>query len=63
MNEPVLCGFIWCHGNRDFSVFETEIDKEDREAIEKILMKYDTTGTSERNCWDLRFKDVLATEY
>ena len=64
MKEPELCGFIWCHGDRDFSVFETDaISKEDRDAIEKILSKYDTTGTSERNCWYSRFCDVLATEY
>lgn len=64
MNEPVLCGFVWCHGNKDFSLWETDaISEKDRHAIEAILAKYDTTGTSERSVWDRRISDVMCEEY
>lgn len=59
-----LCGFIWCHGNKDFGLWETDaISKEDTEKIETILAKYDTTGTSERNVWDSKISDVMCEEY
>lgn len=61
--HPVLCGFVWCHGNKDFSVHEVQIKKEDQEEIEKILSKYETEGSSERNCYDRKFSDVFAEEY
>ena len=59
-----LCGFVWCHGNKDFSVWETDaISEEDTNKIEEILAKYDTTGTSERSVWDRKFSDVFSEEY
>ena len=59
-----LCGFVWCHGKKDFSVWETDaISEEDREKIETILFKYDTTGSSVRNCWNDKFRDVFKEEY
>lgn len=62
--KNTLCGFVWCHGNMDFSCWETDaISEKDRHAIEKILSKYDTTGTSERNVWDRKFGDVFSEEY
>jgi len=61
--DPVLCGFVWCHGNKDFSAYEVNISKEDREAIEAILSKYQDDSTSERNCWDSKFSDVFMEEY
>lgn len=61
--KNVLCGFIYCHGNRDFSAWEVDITPEDQETIEKILQKYETCGTSERNVWDEKFSDVLHVEY
>lgn len=61
--EPVLCGFVWCHGKRDFGVWEGNISPEDQAAIEAILEKYADTGTSERNCWDRKFSDVFCEEY
>jgi len=62
--SPLLCGFIWCHGDKDFSIWETDaIAKEDRDKIEKILMKYESTGTGVRNCWDSKFSEVLCARY
>lgn len=61
--EPVLCGFVWCHGKRDFAVWEGDISPEDRAAIEAILEKYADTGTSERNCWKRTISDVFCEEY
>ena len=61
--EPVLCGFVWCHGRKDFSVCEVDIKPEDRAAIEQILIRYDTCGTSERNVWDRKFSDVFNEDY
>ena len=64
MDKTTLCGFIFCHGRKDFSVWETDaISKEDSEAIQKILNKYDTEGTSVRNCWDEKLSDVMNEEY
>lgn len=61
---PVLCGFVWCHGFRDFSVFETDaISREDRAKIEEILAQYDTTGTSLSDCYDSKFSDALSERY
>ena len=61
--EPVLCGFIWCHGHKDFSVCEVEMDLEGREAIEKILYKYVHEGTSVRNAWDEPFNELVREFY
>ena len=58
-----LCGFVWCHGNKDFTVYETDaISTEDQAKIEEILAKYDTTGTSERG-WDFKIEDVFCEQY
>ena len=59
-----LCGIVWCHGNKDFGVWETDaISAEDQAKIEEILAKYDTTGTSERNAWDSKISDLFSEEY
>ena len=59
-----LCGMVWCHGNKDFGVWETDaISEEDQAKIEEILAKYDTTGTSERNAWDSKISDLFSEEY
>ena len=59
-----LCGFVWCHGNKDFGVWETDaISAEDQAKIEEILAKYDTTGTSERNAWDAKISDLFSESY
>ena len=63
MREFKLCGFVWCHGNKDFGVWETTISAEDQAKIEEILAKYDTTGTSVRSAWDMEFKDLFNEEY
>lgn len=63
MEKNILCGFIWCHGAKDFSLYETDaISEEDRKAIETILSKYDTTGTSVRNVYE-DIKDYVCEEY
>lgn len=61
--KPVLCGFVYCHGNKDFSAWEVQLKKEDREAIERILSAYVIDGTSERNAWDCKISDVFSEEY
>ena len=59
-----LCGIVWCHGNKDFGVWETNaISEEDQAKIEEILVKYDTTGTSERSAWDSKISDLFSEEY
>ena len=59
-----LCGIVWCYGNRDFGVWETDaISEEDQVKIEVILAKYDTTGTSERSAWDSKISDLFSEEY
>ena len=52
-HEPVLCAFIWCHGNKDFSIWETDaISDSDLNRLENILSKYTNEGTSARNVYD-----------
>ena len=64
MRESKLCGFVWCHGYKDFDVWETDgISAEDQAKIEEILAKYDTTGTSVRSVWDMEFKELFSEEY
>ena len=59
-----LCGFVWCHGEKDFSAFETDaLTDEYKNKIEEILSKYNTTGSSVRNCWDSKFSDVFCEKY
>ena len=59
-----LCGIVWCHGNKDFGVWETDaISAEDQAKIEEILAKYDTTGTSERSAWNSKISDLFSEEY
>ena len=61
--NPTLCGFVWCHGEKDFSAWEVALKPEDQEAIEKILDKYAMDGSSERNVWDSKFRDIFNTRY
>ena len=62
--EGKLCGFVWCHGPNDFSVWETDrISKEDQSKIETILSKYDTDGTSERGDLDRKMSDLFSESY
>ena len=61
--DPVLCGFVYCHGEKDLSCWEVNILKEDQQKIEEILAKYETNGSSTRNVWDAKFSDVIGEEY
>ena len=54
-----LCGFVYQHGEKDFSAWQVELSDEDREKIEEILMKYDTEGCSVRNVYDSKFNEVF----
>lgn len=62
-NNPVLCGFVWCHGEKDFSAWEVDITTEDQIKIEQILAKYEACGTSERSVYDSKFSDVFHVQY
>ena len=51
MNEEkiTISGIIFQHGNDDYGLWEGfHLSKEDEDAIQKILMKYDTEGYSVR---------------
>lgn len=61
--KPVLCGFVYCHGEKDFSAWEVDISHEDQIKIEQILAKYETCGSSERNCYNNKFSNVFSEEY
>ena len=61
--EPTLCGFVYCHGNKDFSAWEVELPEDVRWKIQAILDDYVSEGTSERNVWDQKFSDVFGEEY
>lgn len=62
-NESVLCGFVFCHGDKDFSCWEVNLSKHVRKRIEEILRNYCLEGTSERNVWDSKFSDVFSEKY
>lgn len=59
----VLCGFVYCHGNKDFSCWEVGLPETVNTQIQEILSKFELDGTSERNVWDMKFSDVLSEEY
>ena len=59
MPAPTLCGFVWEHGDKDITAWEVTLSEEDRDAIEKILMKYDGQGYSVRNVYDYPFSEVF----
>ena len=61
--EPVLCGFVWCHGKKDFSVHEVDLSVKDREKIGEILCKYMDSGSSVRNAWNEKISDMFNDEY
>lgn len=57
--DPVLCGFVWCHGDRDYSAWQVDLSEEDAVTIEGILEKYSHQGCSVRNCYDSKFSEVF----
>lgn len=57
--DPILCGFVWKHGEKDYSAWQVELSEEDQTALEEILYKYEADGCSVRNCIDLQFSDVF----
>ena len=61
--KDILCGFVYCHGAKDFSLWECDITPEDREAIEKILAKYECEGSSVRNAYEEKLSDMVSPEY
>ena len=61
--DPVLCGFVWCHGNKDFSVWEAKLPDDVIKQIEAILENYSSYGTSERNAYGSKIKDIFSSEY
>lgn len=58
-----LCGFVWCHGEKDFSAWEVDLPDYIIERIEKILENYAMEGTSVRNVWDMKFNEVFTDIY
>ena len=57
--KPKLCGFVFCHGEKDFSACEVDISEPDQDAIMKILEKYQDSGTSVTNVYDEQFCDIF----
>lgn len=53
MDEIKLVGFVFEYGPEDYSLWETDaITDEDQKVLWEILQKYDTTGSSVRNCYE-----------
>ena len=63
MSKMKLCGFVWCHGDKDFSAWEVNLPDYVTDEIERILDNYSFEGTSERNVWDMKFNEVFSPEY
>lgn len=61
--KPVLCGFVWCHGNKDLSAYTVTLRENDLKKIEEILSDYECEGYSERNVWNRKFSDVFCEDY
>lgn len=61
--RSTLCGFVWCYGEKDFSVWEVNLKPHDIAAIEKILSQYETSGTSVRGAWDEKISDIFSKNY
>ena len=51
------------YGVKDFSLYEVSLSEADRNAIEAVLAKYETEGSSVRNAWDETLSDVMMPEY
>lgn len=60
-HEPVLCGFVFCQAPHRLSAWEVNLKEEDRNEIERILLKYETEGCSVVNAFDLQLKDCFST--
>ena len=58
-DKDVLCGFIWKHGDKDYSVLNVQLSKEDRIRIEEILQNYETDGYSVRNAYGEKISDIF----
>ena len=58
-DEPLLCGFVFKHGDKDFSGWQVELSKEDEDRIMDILQKYEVEGCSVRNVYDCKFNEVF----
>ena len=64
MDKSVLCGFIFCHGYKDFSVWQTDaISNEDMKTILTILQKYENEGTSDRDVYCEYVGDCVQDDY
>ena len=64
MDKSVLCGFVFCHGAEDFSLWETDaISNEDMHTILTILEKYQDKGSSVRNCYEEVVGSLVAPDY
>lgn len=46
--KVMLCGFIFEHGEKDYSKWIVDITPEDEQKIMEILSKYEAEGSSER---------------
>ena len=57
--DPVLCGFVWSHGDKDLSAWQVDLSEEDATIIEGILEKYNHQGCSVRNCYNSKFSEVF----
>lgn len=49
MENNTLCGFLFYHGINDYSLWQVDLNEDDRTKIEEILLKYEDKGVSERN--------------
>lgn len=56
---PILCGFVWKHGDKDYEAWQVDLSEEDASAIEGILEKYADKGCSERNCYSSTISELF----
>lgn len=54
-----LAGFIYRHGEDDFTLWAVQLSEEDETAIKNILEKYDTDGFSLRDSGSMRIDEVF----
>ena len=60
--DPVLCGFVFCHGKKDYSVCQMELAQEIQRKIEDILEDYINDGCSVRNAYEYTIKEMFPIE-
>lgn len=51
--DAMLTGFVFYHGLHDYEAWSVQLSDEDQKAVMEILSKYQDTGVSTRNAYDM----------